>query len=94
MITLHPTMDRVAVIRDDSEKKTKGGIHLPYCAEKESDFGTVVAVGPGAFNQDGTRRPMGVKVNDRVMFSDYHMTSTGSKVVIVDEEDVLAIAKG
>jgi len=91
---LTPTMDRVAIERESNEAKTKGGIILPDKAQKESNYGIVVAVGPGGFNQDGSRRPMGIKVNDRVFFTDYHTTTTGSKVVIADEEDILAIARG
>ena len=92
-MNLIPTLDRVAICREEKEKVTKGGIVLPGDAQKESNFGIVVAVGPGGFNQDGTRRPMSVKVNDRVLFTDYHTTKTGSSIVICDDEDVLAIAR-
>jgi chaperonin GroES len=91
---LNPTLDRVSIRRDDKEKKSPGGIILGSKAEKESNFGTVLAVGPGGWNQDGTRRAMSVKVGDKVFFTDYHMTETASKVVIVDEEDILAVVKG
>lgn len=90
---LTPTLDRVAIEREDNEAKTKGGIILPDKAQKESNYGIVLAVGPGAFNADGSRRQMGIKVGDRVFFTDYHITTTGSNVVICDEEDVLAVAK-
>lgn len=91
---LTPTLDRVAIRREETEKKTEGGIILPEKAQKESNYGIVIAVGPGAFNPDGTRRPVGIKVDDRVLFTDYHTTSTGSDIVIVDEEDILAVARG
>lgn len=90
---LTPTLDRVAIEREDSEAHTEGGIILPDKFQKESNYGIVLAVGPGGFNADGSRRPMGIKVGDRVFFTDYHTTTTGSKVVIADEEDVLAVAK-
>lgn len=90
---LTPTLDRVAILPDPKEEKTKGGILIPDKAQKEVNYGIVVAVGPGGFNQDGTRRPMSVKVKDRVFFTDCHLTETGSKVVIVDDEDILAVAK-
>lgn len=88
---LKPTLDRVAIKREEREVKTKGGIHLPQKAQKKSNFGTVVSIGPGSFNRDGSRRPMGVKKGDRVFFTDYHVTETGSDIVIADEEDCLAI---
>ena len=90
---LEPTLDRVAIIRNQKETVSKGGIIIPDKAKEESNYGVVVAVGPGGFNQDGTRRPMSVKEGDRVFFTDYHITETDSKVVIVDEEDILAVVK-
>lgn len=92
-LKLQPTFDRVAIIREPKEQVSKGGIVLPKNAKEESNYGEVVAVGPGGFNDDGSRREMGIKVGDIVFFGDYHMTTTGSKVVIVDEEDILAIVK-
>lgn len=89
---LTPTLDRVAIKREEKDKVTSGGIILPEDTKKESNYGTVVAVGPGSFNQDGTRRPMSVKKGDVVFFTnDFHRTVTKSKTVIVDEEDILAV---
>jgi len=90
---LTPTLDRVAILPDPKEEKSKGGILIPNKAQKEVNYGTVVAVGPGGFNMDGSRRPMSVAVKDRVFYNDCHLTETGSRVVIVDDEDVLAVAK-
>ena len=90
---LTPTLDRVAIIREDKKQKTDGGIILPDGSKEESNYGEVVAVGPGGFNEDGSRREMSVKVGDVVFFTDYHVTVTGCKTVIVDDEDILAIVK-
>ncbi len=90
---LIPTLDRVAIIREEKKKKSKGGILLPENSKEESNYGEVIAVGPGAFNMDGSRREMSVKKGDVVFFTDYHTTVTGSKTVIVDDEDILAIVK-
>ena len=88
---LIPTLDRVAIKREDRKKKSKGGILLPN--EEESNYGIVVAVGPGGFNQDGTRREMSVKKGDLVFFTDYHVTVASCMTVIVDDEDILAVVK-
>lgn len=88
---LTPTLDRVAIIREERKKKSDGGILLPNA--KESNYGEVIAVGPGGFNMDGSRRPMSVKKGDVVFFTEYNITTTESKVVIVDDEDILAIVK-
>lgn len=90
---LEPTLDRVAIKREDKEKQSKGGIIIPDGAKKESNYGEVIAVGPGGFNMDGSRREMSVKKGDIVFFTDYHVTKTETKVVIVDDEDVLCIVK-
>ena len=90
---LIPTLDRVAIIREEKKNKSDRGIILPDGAKEESNYGEVVAVGPGGFNQDGSRREMSVKAGDVVFFTDYHTTTTNSKVVIVDDEDILAIVK-
>lgn len=91
---LLPTLDRIAIRREKRETVTSGGIHLPEQAKKESNFGEVVAVGPGAFNMDGSRRGMSIKVGDRVLFFDNYETDSGiDGIVIADEEDVRAVVE-
>lgn len=86
---LKPTLDRIAIKRHKPEKKSKGGIILT--GKKSSHFGEVTAVGPGAFNQDGTRRPMDIKKGDVVFFREYDLTTVESNIVICDFEDILAV---
>lgn len=65
-----PILDRVLVRFDEKPKTTAGGLHIPDNAGKpwENDrLGTVMAVGPGRFNEKGERVPMQVKVGDRVL---------------------------
>lgn len=74
--------------------KSEGGILLPNTTKKKSQFGTVVAVGPGGFNLDGSRKPMSVKEGDMVFFTeDYYITEVEGNVVIVDEEGILGVVK-
>jgi chaperonin GroES len=90
---IQPTWDRV-VVKKMPRKKTDGGIILPETEHKECEFGEVLAVGPGGFNMDGSRRPMGVKKGDLVFFDQYHSTTyKTTDVVIVDEEEILGILK-
>lgn len=92
---LKPTLDRVVIKREKIDTVSKGGILLPHQAKKESNYGKVVAVGPGGFNVDGSRRPMSVKKGDRVIFtSEFYMTTTENNLVIVDDEAILAVAEG
>lgn len=64
---LTPLLDRVLVQRVKAETKTAGGIFLPETAVKELNEAKVLAVGPGAFDKDGKRLPMGVKQGDKVL---------------------------
>lgn len=81
---------------EEEQQKTKSGIVLPETAEKEKFLrGTVRAAGPGKLTDKGERMPMGVKVGDRVLFkkpwSGDELEEDGKKLLVVDEEDILAI---
>lgn len=92
---LEPILDRVAIKRDDTETKTKGGVILPEKRKgKQSNFGEVIGIGPGAFAMDGSRNGMDVKVGDHVFFTeDYYCTKVEGNVVIVDIEGILAVVR-
>ena len=74
---------------------TKSGIVIPDTADKEKPMlGTVVAVGPGKWNEKGERVPMSVKVGDKVLFKKYgpdEVEVEGKKYLVGDEDDILAI---
>lgn len=74
---------------------TKSGIVIPDTADKEKPmFGTVVAVGPGKWNEKGERVPMSVKIGDKVLFKKYgpdEVEVEGKKYLVGDEDDILAI---
>ena len=94
-IALRPLADRVVIKPLSAETKTASGIIIPDTAKEKPDQGTVVAVGPGKFNEDGDARiPMGVKVGDRVMFSKYGYDEVkigGVEYYVVSESNILAI---
>ena len=94
-IALRPLADRVVIKPLSAETKTASGIIIPDTAKEKPDQGTVVAVGPGKFNEDGDARiPMGVKVGDRVMFSKYGYDEVkigGVEYYVVSENNILAI---
>src|SRR6185312_14284832 len=70
-LSIHPTGDRVLVMREDKpEKKLASGIILPETAEKEkSKRGIVVAIGPGRLNDEGRLIPTTIKVGAKVYFN-------------------------
>lgn len=92
-----PLADRVVVrpLADEASLRPSG-IYIPETADKERpQEGTVVAVGPGAYD-DGVLVPMSVKIGDRVMFSKYgydEMKIDGVEYFVVKEENILAIIK-
>lgn len=96
-LNIRPLRDNVIVEPDEQEDRTKGGIYLPDTARNTVTTGTVIAVGEGSFNEDGTREPMPVKKGDKILYP----VGTGLKIDIVDDkkhvlfkhEDVLAIFK-
>lgn len=91
---LKPLADRVLVKVDEEETKTKGGILLPDTAQKKSQKGTVIAIGPGKMLDNGVRTPFEVKVGDRVLFAKYSgvdIEEEGENYLLLSERDILAI---
>ena len=91
---VRPLNDRVLVKRVDAEQKTAGGIIIPDTAKEKPQQGEVIAVGPGAVKEDGTRTPLSVKAGDRVLFSKYAGTEIkvdGDEQIFMRESDILAV---
>ena len=83
---IRPLQDRVIVRREKEEEKTKGGLFIPDTAKEKPVLAIVLAVGNGKILEDGTVRPLDVRVGDRVLFGKY----TGNEVKI-DGEDALIL---
>ncbi|KAJ5643442.1 chaperonin 10 kDa subunit [Penicillium longicatenatum] len=79
---LAPLLDRVLIQRVKAEAKTASGIFLPESSVKELNEAKVLAVGPGAFDKDGKRLPMGVAAGDKVLIPQFG----GSPIKIGEEE--------
>jgi chaperonin GroES len=59
--------------------------------------GKIVAVGKGKILEDGQVRPLDVKVGDKILFGKYSGTEVkveGEDLVVMREEDVMAIIEG
>jgi chaperonin GroES len=92
-----PLGDRVLVKRVKEEEKTKGGIIIPDTAQEKPQEGEVVAVGPGARDEDGERIEMDVKVGDRILFGKWSGTEVkvdGDDLLIMKESDILGVIEG
>lgn len=99
-LMIQPLGDRVVVKPADKneEKVLASGIIIPDTVTKEKPGkGTVVAVGPGRFNEDGDGRiPMEVKVGNTVMFKkpwDEPVKINGVEYYILSESDITLIIK-
>ncbi len=91
---LKPLADRVLIKVVEAEEKTKGGILLPDTAQKKSQRGEVLAVGPGKVADNGTRIPLDLKVGDKVLFAKYAGTDiedNDEQFLLIAERDVLAV---
>ena len=95
-MAIQPLGDRILVRLLEEEGKSSGGIILPDSAKEKPQEAKVLAVGKGRLLEDGTVRPLEVKVGDTVLFAKY----SGSEVVhqdkefmILKEDDVLAVLK-
>jgi chaperonin GroES len=93
-MTFRPLHDRVLVKRVEEETTTKGGIIIPDTAKEKPQEAEVVAVGGGAIKDDGSVRPLDVKVGDRVLFAKWggtEVTIDGAELLIMKESDILGI---
>lgn len=89
-----PLHDRVLVERLESEEKTPGGIIIPDTAKEKPMQGMVIAVGPGAKDEQGKLVPMDVKVGDRILFGKWAGTEVkfeGKDYIVMKESDVMGV---
>jgi chaperonin GroES len=94
---LRPLHDRVLVRRVEQEAKTTGGIIIPDTAQEKPMEGEVIAVGPGARDDDGKVHALDVKTGDRVLFGKWSGTEIkidGEELMIMKESDVMGIVEG
>ncbi len=89
-----PLHDRVVVRRIEAEEKTKGGIIIPDTAKEKPQEGEVIAVGPGARDEQGKVTALDVKAGDRVLFGKWSGTEVridGEDLLIMKESDIMGV---
>ena len=92
-----PLHDRVVVKRVAEEEKTKGGIIIPDTAKEKPMEGEIVAVGPGARDENGKLVTLDVKAGDRILFGKWSGTEIkldGTEYLIMKESDIMGILEG
>lgn len=95
-VKIKPLYDRVLVKRLESEQKSAGGIIIPDTAQEKTQIGIIEAVGEGKLLNDGSIRPLTLKVGDKVVFGKYSGTEIkfdGQEYLITREEELLGIVQ-
>src|SRR2546421_11885654 len=91
-MNLQPLGDRLIVEILDEEETTVSGIVLPDTAKEKPQRGKVLAVGPGARDEDGEYIKMDLEEGDEIIFSKYGGTEIKlgtDEGLILRESDVL-----
>jgi chaperonin GroES len=94
---IRPLHDRVIIKRLEEERTSPGGIVIPDSAAEKPVQGKVMAVGKGKILEDGTIRPLDVKVGDKILFGKYSGTEVkidGEELVVMREDDLMAVFDG
>ena len=89
-----PLHDRVVVRRIEAEERSKGGIIIPDTAKEKPQEGEVIAVGPGARDENGQIQALDVKVGDRILFGKWSGTEVridGEDLLIMKESDIMGV---
>ncbi|HVV94621.1 MAG TPA: co-chaperone GroES [Hyphomicrobiales bacterium] len=89
-----PLHDRVVVRRLTADEKTKGGIIIPDTAQEKPQEGEIIAVGPGARDENGKVQPLDVKKGDKILFGKWSGTEVkidGEELLIMKESDVMGV---
>ncbi len=93
---IRPLHDRVIVKRLEEERTTASGIVIPDTVAEKPDQGEIMAVGTGKVLEDGSVRPLEVKVGDKVLFGKYAgqaVKVAGEELLVMREEDIIGIVE-
>ena len=93
---IRPLHDRVLVRRLEGESKTAAGIVIPDSAAEKPDQGEILAAGHGKIKDDGSLRPLDVKVGDRVLFGKYSGTTVkidDDELLVMREDDIMGVVE-
>jgi chaperonin GroES len=91
VLSIRPLNDRVVVRRLIPAETTRAGILLPDVAQKKSQQGTILAVGDGRLLKDGSRQRLQIREGDTVIFTAGAGEEVKESVLVMREEDILAI---
>lgn len=94
-VNIKPLEDRIVVQPSEAEETTASGLVIPDTAKERPQEGKVLAVGPGRWDDAGTKRiPLDVQDGDTVLYSKYGGTEVkygGEDYLVLSARDVLAV---
>jgi chaperonin GroES len=95
-MSFKPLQDRVLIRPIERDERSAGGIIIPDTAKEKPQEGEILAVGPGARDENGKLHPLDVKVGDRVLYGKWSGTEVkmdGKDLVIMKESDILGVVE-
>lgn len=95
-MAFRPLNDNVLIRRLEAEEEQQGGIIIPDTAKEKPQEGQILAVGPGKRQEDGSRRQLGVAVDNKVLFGKYagtEITIDGEELLVMRESDLLGVVE-
>jgi chaperonin GroES len=94
MKKFRPFKGRVVIKRDELATETEWGIILPDNRKETPQTGTVVAVGPAGYDEDGKLIEVEIKEGDKVMFAVWSGSGVkidGEEYLVMRQSDLLGI---
>jgi len=94
---IKPLFDYLLVEPMQKDTTLPSGIVIPDTAKEKPLEGRVISVGSGKRDDSGNRIPMEIKAGDVVMFKKWGGTDIkldGKDMLLIKEEDILAIVEG
>ena len=93
-MSFKPLGDRVIIKRIEAKGVTDAGIIIPDIAKEKMSEGEIVQIGTGKIQEDGSVRPLDVKVGERILFSKFAGTEVkleGQELLILHEGDIFGV---
>ena len=89
-----PLFDNVLVKPLEPDQVTASGILLPDTVKEKPQVGQIMAVGTGAYDNNGNLVPMQVKVGQKVLYKKWggnEVKVDGKELLLTKFEDLMAI---
>jgi len=93
-IPITPLSDRVLIKPIEEEESTYGNIVVPDMGKDRPDFGIVLVVGPGRYDNNGNLIPTSLKIGQKVIMPKYGANTVeleGEEYVLASETEILGI---